>query len=122
MKTLHDIYRCPNCGHTAAHGNSFCRGCGIRFSSEDISRMKDDVRSVVGAPPWNLRDVYRCVHCSEHIAIEDKYCRGCGDYIDDQERQLMKMTLDEIARENWPSVIGCMIFVITVVALVSVAN
>lgn len=120
MKTLHDIYRCPNCGFIAAHANRFCRDCGIRFTGEDIVRMRDDIRSVIGAPPWNLRDVYRCVQCSEHIAASDRYCRHCGDRISDQQ-QLRKMHLDEIARKNWPIAIGSMLFMTFILASLSLS-
>ncbi len=87
----------------------------------DVAQMKKNIQSVVGALPWNLRDVYRCVHCEEHVAITDAHCRGCGDEICNRERQLMKMRLDEIAKENTPSLIGLGIFVLFVI-LVLVAK
>lgn len=119
MKTLHDIYRCPDCDAIAAHGNNFCRECGVKFDATRIAKMQANIQSVVGAVPWNLRDAYKCVHCLEHICIEDCYCRGCGDHIDDQERQLMRLRLDELAKDNMGSLIGLMIFVIVVIFLVS---
>jgi uncharacterized membrane protein YvbJ len=115
VRTLNDIYRCIKCGFIAARGNSFCRDCGIKFDDSDIVKMKANVHSVVGATPWNTRDVYRCVHCSEHIALADKYCRGCGDEIEDHEKQLMKMRMSEIAKENTPSLIGLALFVLCVI-------
>ncbi|WP_300500006.1 zinc ribbon domain-containing protein [Marinobacter sp.] len=121
MRTLHDIYRCTKCNAVAAHGNRHCRGCGAQFTVADVAQMKKNIQSVVGALPWNLRDVYRCVHCEEHVAITDAHCRGCGDEICNRERQLMKMRLDEIAKENTPSLIGLGIFVLFVI-LVLVAK
>jgi len=97
MKYLHDIYRCVSCKSVAAHGNVFCRSCGIKFSPEDITEMKANVRSTFGACPWNFRDTYRCTHCSEHICISDNYCRRCGDKIDDKKKQLMKLNMAELA-------------------------
>ena len=117
MNTLHDIYRCPGCVAIAAHGNSFCRGCGNKFSADDIELMKATIKTPLKVLPWNLRDIYRCVHCDEHIALEDAYCRGCGDQICDQEKQLMKLRLDEIARDNTPALIGLALFVILVILL-----
>lgn len=87
----------------------------MRFNAVDVDQMKQNIQSVVGALPWNLRDVYRCVHCEAHVAITDAYCRGCGDEICNSERQLMKMRLDEIAEENTPSLIGLAIFVLLVI-------
>ncbi|WP_083915299.1 double zinc ribbon domain-containing protein [Gilvimarinus chinensis] len=115
MRTLNDIYQCAQCKAVVAHGNRHCRGCGVRFTAADIDQMKNNIQSVVGALPWNLRDVYRCVHCHEHIAIVDAYCRGCGDEICDNERQLMKLRMDEIAKQNTPALIGLHTFVLLVI-------
>ena len=79
--------------------------------------MKATIKTPLKVLPWNLRDIYRCVHCDEHIALEDAYCRGCGDQICDQEKQLMKLRLDEIARDNTPALIGLALFVILVILL-----
>lgn len=78
--------------------------------------MRDNMISPVGAMPWNTRDVYRCLHCAAHIALADAFCRGCGDEICDIERQTMKLKMAEIARENMLPMIGCMAFVILVMA------
>ena len=115
MKTLHDIYQCTRCSAVAAHGNRHCRGCGLQFTAHDVDQMTKNTQSVAGALPWNFRDVYRCVHCEAHVAITDAFCRGCGDEICDGERQLMKMRLDEIARENMPSVIGLAVLVLLII-------
>jgi len=115
-RTLHDIYRCPHCSSIAAHGDNHCRGCGVKFSTNDIEVMKDNVRSPIGALPWNTRDRYRCVHCDKFVAIIDKYCRGCGDEIEDHERQLMRLKLSELAKQNTPSLIGLGVFVLLVIA------
>ncbi len=77
--------------------------------------MKANTHAVPLGWPWNMRDVYRCVHCAEHIALVDRFCRGCGDEICDQEKQLMKMRMDEIAKQNTPAFIGCMLFVLLVI-------
>jgi hypothetical protein len=116
MKTLHDIYRCADCSFIAAHGNKYCRGCGLHFSAADIAKMKTNNKTSIGASPWNLRDRFRCVHCSEHIAMTDSYCRGCGDQIDNQEKQLMRLGLDELAAQNMPSLIGLAAFVLCILA------
>ena len=116
MNTLHDIYRCVGCSFIAAHGNKYCRGCGLHFSDNDIAQMKSNIKTSIGASPWNIRDRFRCVHCSEHIAITDRYCRGCGDHIDSHEKQLMRLRLDELATKNMPSLIGLTIFVLLILA------
>ena len=118
-RTLNDIYRCPNCGSIAARGNSYCRGCGLKFSKNDIEVMEDNIRSPIGALPWNTRDRFRCVHCSGFVSITDKYCRGCGDRIENHERQLMRLRLSELAKQNTPALIGLGIFVLIVI-LVSI--
>lgn len=115
MRTLHDIYRCPHCQSIAAEGNKFCRGCGVEFSGDDVSIMRANAVNPVGGLPWNVRDIYRCLHCAAHIALSDAFCRGCGDEICDVERQTMKLRMDEIARQNLPSLIGCMVFVVLVI-------
>jgi len=115
-RTLHDIYLCPHCSSIAAHGDIHCRGCGIKFSTNDIEVMKDNVRSPIGALPWNTRDRYRCVHCDKFVAIIDKYCRGCGDEIEDHERQLMRLKLSELAKQNTAALIGLGLFVLLVIA------
>ena len=117
MRLIEDAYRCVSCGFIAAHGNSFCRDCGRKFSDGDVQEMKADVRSAFGASLYNLRDIYQCVHCNQHVAIEDKYCRGCGDQIDDSEKQLMKLRLDELARANTPALMVVMILVLAVVVV-----
>ena len=116
-RTLHDIYRCPQCECIAAHGDPHCRGCGVKFTMNDIEYMKDNIRSPMGAIPWNTRDRYRCVHCDKFIAISDKYCRGCGDEIENHERQLMRVKMSELAKQNIPALIGLCIFVLLVIAV-----
>ena len=115
-RTLHDIYRCPHCGCIAARDDHYCRGCGVRFNKSDIEIMEDNIRSPIGALPWNTRDRYRCVHCDNFVAISDKYCRGCGDEIEDYERQLMHIRLSELAQKNTPALIGLAVFVLLVIA------
>lgn len=115
MRTLNDIYRCPHCHSVAAHGDSYCRGCGVRFSEADTETMKGNIYSPIGALPWNTRDRYRCVHCDKFVALSDNYCRGCGDEIEDHERQLMRIRLSELARKNTPSLIGLAVFVLLIV-------
>ena len=116
-RTLYDIYRCPHCDSIAARGDYHCRGCGIRYSRNDIEIMEDNIHSPIGALPWNTRDRYRCVHCGKFVAISDKYCRGCGDEIEDHERQLMQLKLSELAKHNTPALIGLGIFIILVIAV-----
>ncbi len=115
-RTLYDIYRCPHCGAIAAHGNAYCRGCGVRFTSDDVEIMEKNIRSPMWAMPWNTRDRYRCVHCEEFVAIADRYCRGCGDEIEDHERQLMRLRLSELARRNTPALIGLGVTVLLLIA------
>jgi hypothetical protein len=97
-RTLNDIYCCPNCGSIAARGDNHWRGCGVKFNVNDIGIMEDNIRSPIGALPWNTRDRYRCVLCDKFVAILDKYCRGCGDEIEDHERQLMHIRFSELAK------------------------
>jgi len=115
--TLADIYRCPHCSSKAAHGDSHCRGCGVNFSKNDIEVMASNIHSTMGALPWNTRDRYRCVHCEKYIAITDKFCRGCGDEIEDHEKQLMRLRLSELAKQNTPALIGLAVFVLVVIAV-----
>jgi predicted amidophosphoribosyltransferase len=115
IRTLNDIYRCPYCGSIAARGDSHCRGCGVRFKKADIETMENNIKSPVGAIPWNTRDRFRCVHCDMFVAISDNYCRGCGDEIEDHERQLMHLRLSELAKQNSPALIGLAIFVLLVI-------
>lgn len=115
VRTLHDIYRCPHCSSIAAHGDYHCRGCGVKFSTNDIDVMKENIHSPIGGLPWNTRDRYRCVHCDKFVAIIDNYCRGCGDEIENHERQLMRLKLSELAKQNIPALIGLGIFVLIVV-------
>ena len=114
-RSLHDIYLCPHCKSIAARGDSYCRGCGVRFGESDLTLMENNIQSPIGALPWNTRDRYRCVHCDKHIAISDGYCRGCGDEIEDHERQLMKLKLSELAKDNSPALIGLSVFVLLVI-------
>jgi len=115
--TLSDIYRCPRCSSVAAHGDNYCRGCGVNFSKNDFEIMEDNIHSPIGALPWNTRDRYRCVHCGKYVAISDEYCRGCGDEIEDHEKQLMRLRLSELARQNTPALIGLAVFVLVVIAV-----
>lgn len=116
-RTLHDIYRCPHCSAIAADGNNYCRGCGVKFSNIDFETMASNSLSPVGALPWNTRDRYRCVHCDEFVAISDNYCRGCGDEIEDHERQLMRLKMSELAKQNTPALIGLGLFVVAVIVM-----
>lgn len=117
MKTPHDLYRCPECNSYAGHGDKHCRGCGIGFTHAHIRTMKSNTASIFGMLPWNFRDVYRCVHCNAHIALEDQYCRQCGDQICNKEKQLMKLRMNEIAKDNIPSIIGFGVFMAFVILL-----
>jgi uncharacterized membrane protein YvbJ len=114
-RTLYDVYRCPHCGAIAARGNFYCRGCGKRFSKEDVNKMEQDVHSVMWGVPWNTRDRFRCVQCGEYVAIDDSYCRGCGDEIEDHERQLMRIKLSELAKQNTPALVGLGVVVLLIV-------
>lgn len=117
MKTLHDLYQCPICDANTAENDIHCRGCGIKFNVDLVRRMKTNSKFFVGMLPWNLRDVYRCLHCDAHIGIEDQYCRKCGDQICDQEKQLMKLRMKEIARDNLPALFGFVVFMSFVMLL-----
>jgi uncharacterized membrane protein YvbJ len=79
--------------------------------------MENNIHSALGAIPWNTRDRYRCIHCTTFVAISDKFCRGCGDEIDNKEKQLMKLNLEELARQNIPALIGLSIFVLAIITL-----
>lgn len=79
--------------------------------------MKQNSAYIFGILPLNIRDVYRCVHCDAHIALTDQYCRQCGDHICNKERQLMKLRMDEIAKDNIPSVIAIGVFMAFVIML-----
>ena len=79
--------------------------------------MEKNLQSVANAVPWNTRDRYRCIHCSTYVSISDNFCRGCGDEIDDKEKQLMKLHLNELAKQNIPSIIGLAIIVLTVIVI-----
>ena len=116
-RTLNDIYRCPHCVSITARVDDHCRGCGVRFSKQDVEIMEDNTHSPIGALPWNTRDRYRCVHCEEHVAISDNYCRGCGDEIEDHEKQLMRLRISELAKQNTPALIGLGVFVLLVIAI-----
>ena len=116
-RTLHDIYRCPHCESIAAHGNKYCRGCGVNFTNEDVEIMKGNIYSPIGALPWNTRDRFKCIHCNMFIAISDAYCRGCGDEIEDHEKQLMRLRISELAKQNTPALIGLGIFVLLVILI-----
>jgi hypothetical protein len=116
-RTLQDIYRCPHCSSIAAQGDYHCRGCGVKFSQSDIEFMEDNIQSPIGALPWNTRDRYRCVHCDKFVSISDRFCRGCGDEIEDHERQLMRLRVSELAKQNIPALIGLTIFVMLVIAV-----
>lgn len=105
-----------------AEGNSYCRSCGHRFSAEDLCEMRAKVGKLLVGSPWNTRDRYRCVHCLEFICINDSFCRGCGDEICDKEKQLMRANLKELARNNLPSVILCMGFVLAVIGTLMMVN
>ena len=117
IRTLHDVYRCPHCASIAAHGNSYCRGCGVRFSDGDIKEMKNNKKATIGALPWNIRDRFRCVRCSEFISIKDKYCRACGVFFDAEKTNLMKKALNDLGAQNTPAKIGFAVFVIVVIVL-----
>lgn len=114
-RSFHDIFRCPHCGSIAAWDDSYCRGCGIMFSDDYVSTMEKNLKIPLGAMPWNTRDRFRCVHCSKFIAITDGFCRGCGDEIEDHEKQLIKLRMSELAKENTPSLIGLAVFVLFVI-------
>jgi uncharacterized membrane protein YvbJ len=116
-RTLHDIYRCPHCASITARGDYHCRGCGVKFNTNDIETMEDNIHSPIGALPWNTRDIYRCVHCEKFIAISDKYCRGCGDEIENHEKQLMRIRLSELAKQNTPALIGLGVFVLLIIVV-----
>lgn len=84
--------------------------------------MRQNTHSAFGALPWNTRDRYRCVHYLEFICVNDNFCRGCGDDICDNEKQLMRANLKELARNNLPDVIFCMGFVMFVISVLVLAN
>jgi len=117
LRHFGDCYRCLECGAIAAHGNRFCRGCGVSFTVDMIKVMKDLKRVPIIASPINLRDSYRCIHCLEFIGINDCYCRQCGDHIDDSEKQLMKSNLKDLTRQNILGVLGMLGFVISVIII-----
>lgn len=91
----------------------------MRFGKNDVDIMEANIRSPLGALPWNTRDRYRCVHCERFVAISDVYCRGCGDEIEDHERQLMRLRISELARQNIPALIGLGLFVLSVIMISS---
>lgn len=105
-----------------ANGNSYCRSCGHHFSGDEIRSMREKPHSVVGALPWNTRDIYRCVHCLEFICITDAFCRGCGDEICNNEKQLMRANLKELAQNNMPSLILFIGFVLAAIGVLALIN
>ena len=115
LASFHDIYRCPQCNGLSAHGNQHCRGCGIKYTIGDIKTMENNVKITIAASPINMRDRYRCIHCLEFISIQDQYCRQCGDFVDSDEKHMMKANLRELAQHNTPAVLGLMGFVILVI-------
>lgn len=115
MRTLEDVYCCPLCGATAARGNLFCRGCGVRFTKEHVSEMEAHVNSPVGATPWNVRDRYKCVQCQGFVAIGDKFCRWCGVEFDSTSVAKMRANMRELAQKNWPAVLWAAVFVLIIV-------
>ena len=64
-----------------------------------------------------LNDIYRCPHCGSIAARGDHHCRGCGDEIEDHERQLMRIRISELAKQNTPALIGLGVFVIIVIVV-----
>ncbi len=118
-RAIGDIYRCPYCDALRAKGDSYCRGCGRRFSDEDVQQMEAKKQSTVGATPWNLRDSYRCQRCAKFVSINDTYCRGCGARFDEKEVERMKASVRELAEHNTPALLGLMVFVLVVI-LVSI--
>jgi len=116
-RSLSDIYRCSHCSSLAARGDNHCRGCGVKFSKDDIEIMENKTQSPIGALPWNTRDRYRCVHCEKYVAITDKYCRGCGDEIEDHEKQLMRLKITELAKKNTAAIIGLTVFVLVTILI-----
>ncbi|MGS2716734.1 hypothetical protein ACVBE9_01055 [Eionea flava] len=84
--------------------------------------MRENPHSVFGASPWNTRDRYRCVHCLEFICIKDSFCRGCGDEVCDNEKQLMRANMKELAQNNLSSLILCMGFVLAVIGSLMLFN
>lgn len=116
-RSLQDVYLCPHCNSIAARGDIHCRGCGVMFQDEDISKMESNLQSPVGAIPWNTRDRYKCIHCGQYVSINDSYCRKCGDQFDDDEIHIMKLRLAELAKANTPALIGLGAFVILVILI-----
>ena len=121
--TLLDIYRCPHCGSIAARGDLYCRACGVHFTESDIEHMEHNLRSPIGALPWNLQDRFYCLKCNTHVSISDNYCRHCGDEFDEKEIKLMKLNLRELAAKNIPATIGLAIFVlVTIWVLIKISR
>ena len=40
MGRILDIFECPGCKMKVAHGDCFCKGCGRKFSAEDVALMQ----------------------------------------------------------------------------------
>lgn len=40
MGRVLDIFDCPGCEIKVAHGDRFCKGCGRKFSTEDVAAMQ----------------------------------------------------------------------------------
>ena len=85
------------------------------FQNEDISKMESNLRSPVGALPWNTRDRYKCIHCGQHVSINDNHCRKCGDEFDDNEIHMIKLRMAELGKANTPALIGLGFFVVSVI-------
>ena len=84
--------------------------------------MREKLHPVSDCSAWSMKDCYRCVHCLEFICIEDSFCRGCGDEICNTEKQLMRANLRELAKNNLPSLVLCMGFVLIIIAGLILAN
>lgn len=41
ISNIRDIFKCPYCGTYVAHGDNFCKGCGVKFTKEDVAKMKN---------------------------------------------------------------------------------
>jgi hypothetical protein len=39
ISNIRDVFECPGCKMLVAYGDRFCKGCGRKFTAEDVAKM-----------------------------------------------------------------------------------
>ena len=112
--SIKDCYRCTECGTAVAHGDIYCRGCGIKFSSIHMGKMKKMFHIHPNILPWNIRDRYRCIKCERFVSIHDQYCRYCRKVFDKYTIDVMKNNMQNLVNMNFPSLVFLIVFVLAI--------